>query len=318
MDVLVTGGAGFIGSNLARGLAGAGDRVRVLDDLSTGSLDNLRDIPGLLDVTVGDVRDREVVDAAVERVEVVYHLCALPSVARSVVDPVSTHEVNVQGTLNVLLAARDRGVRRVVYASSSSVYGDTPTLPKHEDMPVSPLSPYAATKLAGEAYCRAFTRVYGLETVSLRLFNVFGPRQDPGSEYAAVVPRFTTRMMAGESPLIFGDGKQTRDFTFVTNVVQACSLAASAGPEAIGHVLNIGCGGRTTLLGLVDALNQALGTAIQPDFAGPRPGDVRDSEASIDRAACLLGYQPQTSIREGLTETIEWFASRSQPEVVAG
>ncbi len=316
MDVLVIGGAGFIGSNLARGLAASGDRLRVLDDLSTGSTDNVRDIPGLVDMTIGDVRDLNVVQRAVAGAEVVYHLCALPSVSRSIEDPLTTNEVNVRGTLNVLVAARDEGIRRVVYASSSSVYGDTPTLPKHEEMPVSPQSPYAASKLAGESYCRAFSRAYGLETVSLRFFNVFGPRQDPASEYAAAVPRFVSRMLAGEPPIIFGDGRQTRDFTFVANVVQACMLAAAAGPEAVGEAMNVGCGERISLLELVGILNGILGTSLEPMFAEPRPGDVRDSEASISMAGRLLGYEPLVTVHQGLARTVEWFAARARAEVV--
>lgn len=312
MDVLVTGGAGFIGSNLARGLAEAGHRVRVLDDLSTGSTENVRDISGLVDMTIGDVRDANVVGRALSGAEIVYHLCALPSVTRSVADPASTHEVNVRGTLNVLMAARDEGVRRVVYASSSSVYGDTPTLPKDEGMPPAPLSPYAATKLAGEAYCRAFASVYGLETVSLRFFNVFGPRQDPTSEYAAVVPKFVTSMLAGRAPVIFGDGRQTRDFTFVANVVDACMLAASASAEAVGEAINVGCGGRLSLLELVSMLNGVLGARLEPVFAPPRSGDVRDSEASIAKAKRLLGYVPIVTARDGLAEAVRWFASSRQ------
>ncbi|MGQ0669601.1 MAG: SDR family oxidoreductase [Actinomycetota bacterium] len=316
MDILVTGGAGFIGSNLVRALAESGDRVRILDDMSTGSTENIRDIPGLVDMTIGDVRDANVVGRALCGAEIVYHLCALPSVARSVADPASSHEVNVRGTLNVLMAARDEGVRRVVYASSSSVYGDTPTLPKDEGMSPAPLSPYAATKLAGEAYCRAFASVYGLETVSLRFFNVFGPRQDPMSEYAAVVPKFVSSMLAGRAPVIFGDGRQTRDFTFVANVVDACMLAASAGTEAVGEAINVGCGGRLSLLELVSMLNGVLRTSVEPLFAPPRDGDVRDSEASIDKARRLLGYQPIVAARDGLAEAVRWFASRQSVEVM--
>lgn len=308
MDVLVTGGAGFIGSNLVRSLAGSGDRVRVLDDLSTGSEENLRDVEGSLEVLIGDVRDAETVRQAMLGVEVAFHLAALPSVARSVASPVTVNEVNVGGTLTVLLAARDEGTRRVVYASSSSVYGDTPTLPKHEDMPVNTLSPYAASKFAGEAYCRAFSRVYGLETVSLRFFNVFGPRQDPSSEYAAVIPLFATRMLSGQAPLVFGDGGQSRDFTYVDNAIQACHLAASAGPQAVGEAMNIGCGERISIRYLVEALGEILGTRLDPQFTSPRPGDVRHSEAAITKARDLLGYQPLVDVREGLARTVSWFA----------
>jgi UDP-glucose 4-epimerase len=297
MKVLVTGGAGFIGSNLVQRLTASVRSIRVLDDLSTA-----------VTLLQGDVRDRAAVEAAVDGVEVVFHLAALPSVARSVADPFASHAVNVDGTLNVLSASLQAGVRRVVYASSSSVYGNTATLPKHEQMMLATLSPYAASKLAGEAYCRAFTHVYGLETVSLRFFNVFGPRQDPTSPYAAVIPRFLSSMLAGNSPEVYGDGKQSRDFTFVANAVQACLAAAEAGPQAAGEVMNVGCGQRTTLLELIGMLNKLLATDIQPSFHPPRQGDVRDSEASIAKAGRLLGYYPVVSVPEGLTETARWFA----------
>jgi UDP-glucose 4-epimerase len=256
----------------------------------------------------GDLRDRAAVEAAVDGVEVVFHLAALPSVARSVADPFASHAVNVDGTLNLLSASLRAGVRRVVYASSSSVYGNTPTLPKHEQMPVAPQSPYAASKLAGEAYCRAFTHAYGLETVSLRFFNVFGPRQDPASAYAAVIPRFLSSMLAGCSPEVYGDGGQSRDFTFVANAVEACLAAAEAGPEAAGEAVNVGCGDRTSLLELIGILNELLATDIRPSFHPPRQGDVRDSEASIAKAGRLLGYHPRVPVRDGLTETARWFA----------
>jgi UDP-glucose 4-epimerase len=317
MDVLVTGGAGFIGSNLVRSLLAAGRDVRVLDDLSTGYLSNLRGIEGDLDLVVGDVRDGDVVRKAVRGVDVVCHLAALPSVARSVADPFVTDEVNVRGTLNVLVSAKEEGVRRVVYASSSSVYGDTPTLPKHEDMAPSPRSPYATSKLAGEHYCRAFSGVYGLETISLRLFNVFGPRQDPDSDYAAVIPRFLARMAAGEPPVIYGDGRQTRDFTYADNAVRAFILAASAGPEAAGEVANIGCGSRISVLDLVQGLNEALGSRLEPVFAEPRPGDVRDSLASIEKAARLIAYRPEVEVHEGLRRTASWFVEQRAPTPVA-
>jgi nucleoside-diphosphate-sugar epimerase len=318
VKVLVTGGAGFIGSNLVRCLVASHEQVKVLDDLSTGSRDNLRDCNGAPELIVGDVRNAETVRQAIEGVEVVYHLAALPSVARSVADPLASHQVNVDGTLNVLMAARDAGVRRVVYASSSSVYGDTPTLPKHEDMPPSPRSPYAAAKLSGELYCRAFSAAFGLETVSLRFFNVFGPRQDPTSEYAAVVPQFITRMLAGESPVIFGDGQQSRDYTYVANVIQACVLAASAGAKAVGEAVNTGCEGRTSLVDLVDILNELLGTRIEPIFAAPRRGDVRHSQASVAKADSLLGYRPLVDLRDGLSRTIEWFSEGRQANEPAG
>jgi UDP-N-acetylglucosamine/UDP-N-acetyl-alpha-D-glucosaminouronate 4-epimerase len=308
MNLLVTGGAGFIGSHLTAALAAEGYAVRVLDNFSTGRLANLHGVTGRLEVVEGDLRDRREVAAAVQGAEAVYHLAALPSVARSVADPRTSHEVNVDGTLNVLLAAVDAGVRRLVYASSSSVYGDTPVLPKHEDMPVSPRSPYAAAKLAGEAYCRAMARVSPLETVSLRFFNVFGPHQDPSSQYAAVVPRFITRMLAGQPAEVTGDGRQTRDFTYVANVVEACRLAAVAGPEANGEAMNIGCGDRISVLDLVELVNGLLGRRVEPVFTPARPGDVRDSQASISRAERLIGYRPLVAVRDGLAATLRWFA----------
>jgi nucleoside-diphosphate-sugar epimerase len=310
MNALVTGGAGFIGSNLVRSLAAAGEEVRVLDDLSTGRPENLDGVGGLVELVEGDVRNQLQVRKAVVGAEVVYHLAALPSVARSVADPRASHQVNVDGTLNVLLAAGEAGVRRLVYASSSSVYGDTPELPKHEGMPVSPRSPYAAAKLAGEAYCRAFACVFPLETVCLRFFNVFGPRQDPTSQYAAVVPRFVTRMLAGQPAEVVGDGRQTRDFTFVDNAVEACRLAAVAGPQAVGEAMNVGCGDRISVLDLTGLVNDLLGEAIEPVFTPARPGDVRDSQAAIAKAGRLLGYRPLVAVRDGLAETVRWYAAR--------
>jgi UDP-glucose 4-epimerase len=306
VNVLVTGGAGFIGSNLVHALAAAGETVRVLDDFSTGRAENLAGVGGRVEVVEGDVRDQDHVRGALAGVEVVYHLAALPSVARSVADPRASHSVNVDGTLNLLLAARDAGVRRLVYASSSSVYGDTPVLPKHEAMPVSPRSPYAAAKLAGEAYCRALACVYPLETVSLRFFNVFGPRQDPQSQYAAVVPLFVTRMLAGLPAEITGDGGQTRDFTYVANVVEACRLAAAAGPEASGEAMNVGCNDRISVLELARIVGELTGAGIEPVFVPRRPGDVRDSQADISKAARLIGYRPRVSVREGLAATVDW------------
>jgi UDP-glucose 4-epimerase len=311
MSILVTGGAGFIGSNLVRSLLEKGQTVRVLDNLSTGRLDNLSGVQGDVELIKDDVRNPQAVAKAVAGMEIVHHLAALPSVARSVADPLASHEVNVDGTLNVLLAAADAGVRRVVYASSSSIYGDTPTLPKHEGMAVAPRSPYAAAKLAGEAYCRSFARVYPLETVCLRFFNVFGPRQDPGSQYAAVVPRFVTRMLAGLPAEVTGDGRQTRDFTFVINAVHACRLAADAGPEAVGEAMNVGCGDRISVLDLVGLINDLLAERIDPIFTPARPGDVRDSQASIAQAERLIGYRPLVGVREGVATTVRWFADAS-------
>jgi UDP-glucose 4-epimerase len=308
---LVTGGAGFIGSNLVRRLLEVGYDVRVLDDLSTGSLGNLDDLRGDIELLVGDVRNVAAVEQAVAGADFVFHLAALPSVARSVADPIASHEVNVTGTLHVLQAARKSGARKVVYASSSSLYGNTPTLPKHEDMPVSPLSPYAAAKLAGETYCRAFTSVFGLPSVSLRFFNVFGPRQDPASQYAAVIPRFITRMLEGRAPEIFGDGRQTRDFTFVANATDACLKAALAGPQADGEAMNVGCDDRISLLDLVGELNSLAGMSVSPVFTAPRPGDVQDSQAAIAKARALIGYEVGVDLRTGLGATLDWFADRA-------
>jgi UDP-N-acetylglucosamine/UDP-N-acetyl-alpha-D-glucosaminouronate 4-epimerase len=318
VDVLVTGGAGFIGSNLVSALVKDGHRVRILDDLSTGSMANLREVADEVEVVVGDVRAPDQVRVSMAAADLVFHLAALPRVARSVADPFGTHIVNVNGTLNVLLAARDTGTRRVIFASSSSVYGDTESLPKHEELPPRPQSPYAASKLAGEAYCRSFANVYELETVSLRFFNVFGPRQDPTGEYATAVPRFISRMLGGERPVIFGDGKQSRDFTYIDNVVRACLQAGEAGPEAVGESINVGCGERTSLLELIDLLNEILGTVIEPAFTDPRPGDVRDTEAGIDRAQALLGYRPEIDLRTGLASTIDWFAQHAPPSWRSG
>ena len=304
MTVLITGGAGFIGSNLSARLLADGRRVRVLDDLSTGSSQNL---PGGVDLVMGGVEDAESVVDACRDAEVVFHLAALTSVTRSVRDPVSTNDVNVRGTLTVLEAARQAGVRRVVYASSSSVYGDTEVLPKHEGLPASPVSPYGVSKLAGEAYCRAFTRVHGLETVALRFFNVFGPRQDPTSEYAAVIPRFIARMVAGKPPVVFGDGEQTRDFTFVDDAVTACLSAADAGPDASEEAINVSGGGRISIVALIGLLNRVLGTEIAPEHERPRTGDVRHSHADLGKAERLLGYRPSVPTEEGLVRTVAWF-----------
>ncbi len=304
---LVTGGAGFIGSNIAHELVRRGHRVRVLDNFATGRRENLDGIADRVDLIEGDLRRPPDVEKAVEGVEVILHQGALGSVPRSIADPLATHAANATGTLHVLWAARAAGVRRVVCASSSSVYGDTPTLPKVEEMAPAPLSPYAVSKLAGEHYCRVFAGVYGLETVSLRYFNVFGPRQDPTSQYAAVIPKFIRAMLGGERPVIFGDGTQSRDFTYVDNVVAANLLAAEAPAAALGGaVCNIACGERSTLLDLVGTLNAILGTRLEPEFRPPRPGDVRHSHAAIGRAERLLGFRPSVRFGEGMRRTVEW------------
>jgi UDP-glucose 4-epimerase len=312
---LVTGGAGFIGSHLVEALLERGDEVRVLDDFSTGDAANLDGVRGRVKVFEGSVTDAEVVRHAMRGAGVVYHQAALASVPRSIADPLATHRACVDGTLQVLLAARDLKVRRVVYAASSSAYGNSARLPKHEDDPTSPLSPYAAAKLAGEQYCAAFTQVYGLETVRLRYFNVFGPRQTPDSPYAAVIPLFIQALTAGRSPVVHGDGEQSRDFTFVADVVQA-NLRAAVVPGIGGRVYNIACGRRTSLLGLLRHLNHLLGTAIAPTHAPPRPGDVKHSQADVGRACVELGYRPTTDVPAGLKQCLTWWQQRSRTRPV--
>jgi len=301
---LVTGGAGFIGSHIAEALLGARESVRIFDNLATGRESNLTALEERAQFVQGDLRDLASVRAAMQGVEVVFHQGALASVPRSIADPIGSLETNINGTQNVLLAARDSGVRRVVYASSSSVYGDTPTLPKREDMPTHPMSPYAVQKLSGELLCGVFTRIYGLETVALRYFNVFGPRQDPASEYAAVIPRFLTALIEKRRPIVFGDGEQTRDFTYIANVVQANLLAASSS-EAVGYALNIGCGEQISLNTVLRLAGELLGVTVDADYREPRPGDVRDSCADINLAQRLLGYRPSVSFHEGLARTLD-------------
>lgn len=302
---LVTGGGGFIGSNVAIELLRRGHAVRVLDNFSTGRRANLANAIDDVELIEGDLSSYERVHNAVKGVDFVLHLGALPSVPRSVQDPLTTSQVNITGTLNVLLASRDEGVRRVVYASSSSVYGDTPALPKVETMPTAPMSPYAVAKLCGEGYCRAFQRVYGIETVALRYFNVFGPRQDPQSQYSAVIPRFIRLMNEGRRPMIHGDGEQSRDFTYVDNVVEATIAATTADAGATGQAMNIACGERFTLNDLVHGLNGILGKSLEPEHTAERPGDVRHSHANISLARQLIGYTPSVSFEEGLERTAE-------------
>lgn len=300
---LVTGGAGFIGSHIVEALLERGESVRILDNLATGKETNLTTLRGQYQLIHADLRNMEAVRAAMQGVEVVFHQGALASVPRSIADPITSLETNVNGTQNVLLAARDAGVRRVVYASSSSVYGNTPILPKREDMPTNPLSPYAVQKLTGELLCGVFTRIYGIETVALRYFNVFGPRQDPASEYAAVIPRFLNALLNGQQPVVFGDGEQTRDFTYIGNVVQANLLAATA-PEAIGYAMNIGCGERISLREVLRIAGEVLDMPVKAIYRDPRPGDVRDSLADIGLARKLLGYDPAIGFRQGLEASV--------------
>jgi nucleoside-diphosphate-sugar epimerase len=304
MKALVTGGAGFIGSHLATALVEAGHEVVVLDNLATGKRENLDRVEGRVDFREGDLRDRVAVADAVAGCEVVFHQAALAAVARSVDDPREVTDVNVGGTLNVLLASRDARVRRVVFASSSSVYGDVPELPKTETMPLSPRSPYAASKAAGEAYVSGFAASYGLEGVSLRYFNVYGPRQDPRSRYAAVVPRFVEAALDGARPTIHGDGRQTRDFTYVGDVVEALLLAAVA-PGAAAGPMNVGGGTRTSILDLWRAVARATGSTAEPLHDAPRRGDVRDSLADLRRAERALGWRPKTSLDAGIARVVE-------------
>ena len=303
MRVLVTGGAGFIGSHIAERLLQLGHHVRVLDNFATGRRGNLSDFRDGIELIEGDIQSYERAHKAVRGCELVFHEAALPSVPRSIQDPLTSNATNVIGTLNILLAARDEGVRRVVYASSSSAYGRSPVLPKREDLAAEPISPYATAKLAAEGYCRSFTSVYGLETVALRYFNVFGPRQDPKSEYAAVIPRFITALADGRSPVIFGDGEQSRDFTFVENVVDA-NVAAMDAPNVAGRAVNIACGERVSLNQLVSEVQSLLGTDVEVAYAAPRSGDIKHSLADITLARELLGYEPRVGLRDGLRSTI--------------
>jgi len=306
---LVTGGAGFIGSHLVEQLLRRGECVRVVDDFSTGRRANLAHVTGF-DLVEGDLAESAVAERAVTGCDYVLHQAAIPSVPRSVKDPVRSNRANVDATLNVLVAARDAGVRRVVFAGSSSVYGDTPTLPKREDMSPRPLSPYALQKLVGEQYLQMFTRLYGLETVTIRYFNVFGPRQDPSSPYSGVISLFIKALVEGVPPTVHGDGEQTRDFTYVANVVDGV-LRAVAAPGANGRVLNVALGGRVSLNELLRTLERILDVHATPIYGPPRPGDVRDSQADITLARELLGYAPTVGFEEGLSRTVEWFKGDS-------
>jgi UDP-N-acetylglucosamine 4-epimerase len=307
MRFVVTGGAGFIGSHLAEHLAAAGHDVVVLDNFLTGKRANLDGFAARVELIVGSIGDLETCRRAVDGAEIVLHQAALPSVPRSVQDPATTHDQNATGTLNMLIAARDAGVRRFVYASSSSAYGDTRELPKRESMQPRPMSPYAVSKLAGEQYCRAFHASYGLETVALRYFNVFGARQDPQSQYGAVVPKFIAAALRNEAPVIYGDGEATRDFTHVSNVVHANLLAVEAPPQALGEVFNVGCGQRVTVNEIWRLIASLVGVTMSPRYQPARTGDVRDSLASLDAITRVLGYTPCTALEEGLGRTIESF-----------
>ena len=304
---LVTGGAGFIGSHIAAALAASGARVRVIDDLSTGHAENLEEVGGRVEFVRASLLEGEALGRALEGVELVFHEAAIPSVPRSVENPAETHRACADATFELLVAARRAGVRRLVYAASSSAYGDQPTLPKAEGMRPEPLSPYAAAKLVGEYYCQVWARAYGFETVSLRYFNVFGPRQDPGSQYSGVISRFIDALMGGARPVIYGDGEQSRDFTYVSNVVDA-NLRAAETTRGVGQVINVANGVRTTLNELLDTLKRVTGkTEVEAEYRGPRVGDVRHSLADITRARELLGYEPRVGLEEGLRKTIEWW-----------
>ena len=306
---LVTGGAGFIGSHLTEELVRRGHAVRVADSLITGKRSNLDHVPGV-ELLEGDLADMTVAARAVAGMDYVLHQAAIPSVPRSVQDPITSNRANADATLNVLVAARDAGVKRLVFAGSSAEYGNTPTLPKREDMPPSPLSPYALQKLVGTEYCRMFTRLYGFEAVSIRYFNVFGPRQDPGSPYSGVISVFATALIEGRQPTIYGDGEQTRDFTYVANVVDGVLRACEA-PEAAGEIINVATNGRVSLNELLRVMNRIVGTNLQPVYKEERPGDVRDSQADISKAKALLGYEPIVPLEEGLRRTLEWCRSEN-------
>jgi nucleoside-diphosphate-sugar epimerase len=302
-NYLVTGGAGFIGSHIVEELVNLGENVRVLVNFSTGRRENILPFLDKIELMEGDIRSYHIVRQAVEGIDFVLHQAALPSVPRSIKDPITTNEVNVVGTLHILDAAKCAGVKRVIYASSSSIYGNSEELPKREDMPSNPLSPYANSKLAGENYCKIFTSIYGLETVCLRYFNVFGPRQDPNSQYSAVIPRFIQLIKEGKRPIIYGDGAASRDFTYVSNVVNANLLACTA-KDAVGEVYNIACNEQITINCLIRKLNDIFGSNIKPIYATPRPGDVKHSYASIEKARRILGYNGIVSFDDGINRLV--------------
>ena len=308
---LVTGGAGFIGSHLTDELVRRGERVRVVDNLVTGKRENLAHIRGV-EFVEGDLAELETARRAVEGADFVLHQAAIPSVPRSVQDPLTSHRANIDATLNLLIAARDARVKRVVYAGSSSAYGDTPTLPKAETMATAPLSPYALQKLVGEQYCQMFTRLYGLETVTIRYFNVFGPRQDPSSPYSGVISLFISALCEGRQPVIYGDGEQTRDFTYVANVVDGV-LRACLAPGVSGEVINVATGGQVSINQLFRSVRNLVGGRGDPIYSPARAGDVRDSQADIEKARRLLGYEPHVPFEEGLIKTVEWYRTSQLP-----
>jgi len=304
---LITGGAGFIGSNMVRFLLDKGQRVRVLDNFETGKRENLVEVAERIELIEGDIRDKAKVQQAVKDVDVVYHLAALGSVPRSMKDPATTHDVNVNGIVNMLIAARDAKVKRFVFSSSSSVYGQSKVLPQHEELPLNPISPYGATKATGEIYCKAFYATYGLQTICLRYYNVFGPRQDPTSQYAAAIPLFVSSLMRDKSPRIFDDGEQSRGFTYIENVMQANWLAANA-KETHGEAINISTKNAVTVNTVVNTIRKLLGKEnIKPVYAPPRPGDIKHSLADVKKAKELIGYVPFVSFEEGIAKAIDWY-----------
>lgn len=308
---LVTGGAGFIGSHISEELVRRGERVRVLDNFLTGKRENLSTFQNLIELIEGDIRDLETCQRSLRGVDYVLHQAALPSVPRSIQEPLLSHDINVNGTLNLLVAAVEAKVKKFVFASSSSVYGDDPELPKKEESQGKPLSPYAVHKITAEKYCQVFHEIYGLETICLRYFNVFGPHQDPSSQYAAAIPLFITLMLKGERPQIFGDGEQSRDFTHVANVVEANIRAIEAPAAAAGQIFNIACGERTTINAMASEIASLLGVAIVPFYADPRPGDILHSYAAIEKARKILGFEPSVGFKQALKKTVAWYKKRS-------
>ncbi len=306
IDFLVTGGAGFIGSHLVHGLVERGHRVRVLDDFSSGTRANLEGVGTRIELIEGTMVDAATCRKSCEGVRFVLHQGAVPSVPKSIEDPVTSHRANVDGTFNMLLAARDTGVKRFIYAASSSAYGDSAKLPKVETILADPMSPYGAQKLMGEHYCRVFYLCYGLETLSIRYFNVFGPRQDPTSQYAAAIPAFVSAILRDEPPTVYGDGEQSRDFTYIDNVVEANLLAAKA-PKTQGEAINVACGERVTVNQIIARINELLGKHVRPNYVDPRPGDIKHSWADISLAERLIGYRPVVTFDEGLRRAIEWY-----------
>lgn len=317
MKYLVTGGAGFIGSNIAHELIKRGEQVRIIDNFSTGFRSNLTEIQDSIELIDGDIRDFWTVREAVEGIDYILHQAALPSVPRSIANPLTSNNVNVDGTLNLLEAARMANVKRFVTASSSAVYGDTPVLPKHEEMKRNPLSPYAITKLTNEEYCRVYYELYGLETVCLRYFNIFGPRQDPNSQYSAVIPKFISALRSDKAPIVYGDGEQSRDFTYIANTVDA-NLLATTLESAPGNVYNIACGGQFTLNTLLDMLREIIGADTKAQYDPIRKGDILHSFADISKAENDLNYKPKVGFKDGLKKTVEWFLNKMSSQTPIG